>query len=166
MRAIPTLSTLIILASASWAPSSATAQCRTIIVRGPRVRVIAPCLVPRAPLVVHVVPGYPMPPPPVMVPPAPVYAPPPPPPPPPPEPPVMVQPMPPAPPPMPPTEPVVYRPYLCPQLFTLGTFVEGSMYKDGGMGGADLFNQTHRFVETSRHRRLTHFQAPLSRQTR
>lgn len=143
MRVISSLSILVFLSTALLAPSRADAQCRTIIVRGPRVRVIAPCLVPRAPVVVQVVPGQPPPPPYWAGQPAPVYAPPPPPPPPPappaPPPPVMVQPAPAYSP--PPPVPTHYRSFVRPQLFTLGMFAEGALYKKGGMGGAAFYAQ-------------------------
>ncbi len=105
----------VVLASLTWS-DSASAQCRTLVVGGPRVQVIAPCMPAPPPVVVRVVP--------VPAPPTP------------PPPPVAEQPC-----PAPPPPPVVHRRYRRPQLFTLGMFAEGTMFKDGGLGGGAVYAQ-------------------------
>lgn len=144
MRATQILASLVFLASTVIAPTRADAQCVTITTGGPRVRVIGACLHPAPPVFIRTrvvsspVVVLPAPPPIAIVPPPPVVvvqpAPPPPPPPP-----VMVYPVAPEPPPMP--TPVVHHAMPRPQIFTLGMFVEGTMFKDGGLGGGGLYAQ-------------------------
>lgn len=100
-------------------PTQAHAQCRRIMVRGPRVTVVSPCLAP-PPVYVRVVPAPP-PPPAVPAPP-----------------PVVVQPVAPA---APPPPPVRVRRRFHPRLFTVGLLTEGTLFKDGGLGGGGVYAQ-------------------------
>lgn len=109
------------------APDQADAQCRRRVIVGPGVTVVGPCQPLLPPPVVVV---QPLPPPP-----APTVAPPPPPP----IPQVtVIRPV--VPCDVPPAR--VYRPrYRRLRLFTLGLYGEGTMFKDGGMGGAGFYAQ-------------------------
>lgn len=111
---------LVAVSFAFLFPTQAHAQCRRIVVRGPRVTVVSPCLAP-PPVYVRVVPAPP-PPPAVPAPP-----------------PVVVQPV--APCPAPPPPPVRVRRRHHFRLFTVGLLTEGTLFKDGGLGGGGVYAQ-------------------------
>ncbi len=121
MRLIPTFAGIALLLSAVTMPTEASARCRTIVVGGPMVRIIAPCIPVPPPVVVRVHP-----------------APTPPPPPPPPAQPMETDPCPP-----PPAPPAQVEKEVAPRLgfVTLGMFMEGTMFKDGGLGGGSFYAQ-------------------------
>ncbi len=110
------------------APSDADAQCRRRVIVGPGVTVVGPCQ-PTPPPVVVVQPAPPAPPPAAA----------PPPPPPPPATSTVVRPV--IPCDAPPPRRVYRRRYRRVQLFTLGLYGEGTMFKKGGMGGGGFYAQ-------------------------
>ncbi|MFH2006339.1 MAG: hypothetical protein ABI333_07125 [bacterium] len=131
MRLIKYAAILGFLTAATIVPSEVSAQCRRGVIIGPQITVIGPCAPSIPPPPVYVQPVPPPPPPPEAAPPPPPAAAPPPPPP------VAMQQQPCVSP--PPYRP--YRRYRRVRAVTLGLYGEGTMFKDGGLGGGGFYAQ-------------------------